>query len=193
MIKRPINAAERLEGRWIPKHDLAVRPKDKRLTAVVYIDTPHLVAVGYAGNAMNPTFNLTFRSMDNMSDHVRMFFRGLALSVDAKAERAAERNGAHSIKVDDIFYTSGGYDMTQVSFYQVSALSGKTMIWLRPIKDRRVMGEDGNGKATAIKDGFVPDKKPFRCKVDPRRNEVKIGYTYATLWDGTPRGYSTDG
>lgn len=79
-----------------------------------------------------------------------------------KSERRAGAKGNKEIavagvKVGDIFYTSWGYDQTNVDFYQVVKISGLK------IQVREIWGEERVtgfmcGEATPVKDSFKNEK-----------------------------------
>lgn len=63
---------------------------------------------------------------------------------------------AHGVKVGDIFYTSFGYDMTLVNFYQVIKVMPKS-VSVREISSGIVDGDNFAGKCRPIKDDFISD------------------------------------
>ena len=67
-----------------------------------------------------------------------------------------------AVEVGQIFYSSFGYDMTIVDFYEVERFT-KASVWLRPI-GRIVKNDDGRGNGTAEPDTSLrgPDASVFR-------------------------------
>lgn len=63
----------------------------------------------------------------------------------------------HNVKVGDIFYTSWGYDMTLVYFYQVIRVTPK-MASVKEIRSKIVEGDGFIGKCIPVKDSFVNDE-----------------------------------
>lgn len=61
---------------------------------------------------------------------------------------------AHGIKVGDIFYTSFGYDMTLVNFYQVVRVMPKSVV-VKKINSEVVDGNSFTGKCRPIKNDFT--------------------------------------
>lgn len=187
----PKTAEERVAARWIPKgHTLTVRPKDENVKAVVYVDPVKFAAIGYTGTAFNHDFNWRFRTQKEMQAYIADFFAKQKRSADYKAEREAAKKakGKHSLKVGDILYTSGGYNMTTVHFYQVVKVAG-AMIDVRPIQSRTVSSYDGGGTVVAVKDAFVSNGEITRHR-PTADNDIRMGHTYAWFWDGKPKGYT---
>ena len=77
------------------------------------------------------------------------------------------------IKVGDIFVSSWGYDQTNVDFYQVVKLVGKSTIELLPIQSKCIEHEHMYWRELPIPDEFTSET-PFRKRV-PKDFE-KFGY-----------------
>lgn len=191
MFSTPKNAEERIAQRWIPKgYTLTVRPKDENVQAVVYVDPVKFAAIGYAGTAYHHNFHFTFRKQAEMAGYIERFFAGQKRAADYKAEQEAKKKakGGHTLKVGDILYTSGGYNMTTVRFYQVVKVAG-AMVDVRPIQQKTVSSYDGGGTVKAVKDAFVSNGKVTRHR-PTADNNIRMDHTYASPWDGTPKGYT---
>ena len=96
------------------------------------------------------------------------------------------------LKVGDILECSWGYDQTNIDFYQVSALVGKSSVKLQRMACTSP-GEDGF--MTAVKTPTKPMGDPFTKREsqipDTGRPYIKISsYAYAFPWDGKPSRYS---
>lgn len=63
---------------------------------------------------------------------------------------------AHGVKIGDIFFTSFGYDMTLVDFYQVVKIMPKS-VSVKRINSEVVDGDCFTGKCKPIKDNFTND------------------------------------
>ncbi|MCL2310945.1 MAG: hypothetical protein FWC41_00440 [Firmicutes bacterium] len=63
----------------------------------------------------------------------------------------------HGVEVGDIFYTSWGYDQTNVCFYQVVAVTSR-MATIREIRSKVTETEFMQGIKEPIKDDFVSEK-----------------------------------
>ncbi len=148
MFNRPTNKAERLAARmsYIPKGVNVSKIELKDGSAVVYLYTATrrvpsyagtsgdvLLAIGFRGTAMRPTFHYSYRNEETRRSAVEQFFAGVRNSNEHKAiRRAAKNNAPNTLKVGDILHTSWGYDQTNVDFYAVTRVSGKR-VYVRPI------------------------------------------------------------
>lgn len=113
-------------------------------------------------------------------------------------------------KVGDIFYTSWGYDQTNVEFFKVVRVSAAS-VWVQETGQKREYTEYGNGDYwTTVSDG-QPLVREYRNRdtgeyekvVAPITvHRIKHGYegkpairinsfTNAYWWDGSPRHAST--
>lgn len=108
----------------------------------------------------------------------------------------------HTVKVGDIFGASWGYDQTNVNYYQVTKLVGKSTVEIREIKATRV----DDSHVMPVKDNFTDtshlnnykNNEPVRKRVKSsgyRTHSLKVfEFSNAYLWDGkpnyeTPLGY----
>jgi hypothetical protein len=99
--------------------------------------------------------------------------------IERTEQRLKERREyQHPYKEGDIFYTSWGYDQTNVDFYQVTEVKGK-MLLLREIAEKDT-GDDTH--VLPAKDHFVGGV----IKAIPKGPGVKIEGHYGTLWEGKP-------
>lgn len=109
--------------------------------------------------------------------------------------------GKHSeIKVNDIFYSSWGYDQTNISFYKVVKKTAKTCTLLEV--ESEVVTEDGyrNDYTTAVIPTDVPYKHgdgPVVRLIKPcNRNGFYFKVSrcqHAYRWDGNPKRETTFG
>lgn len=95
------------------------------------------------------------------------------------------------VNVGDIFYSSWGYDQTNVDFYQVVAMTEKT-VQLREIKAEMVEGDGWSGKKIGKKDTFIGD--PIRKKIQEASGRPCFriaSFAFAYPWDGKPKEFTS--
>lgn len=117
--------------RYIPEgYELAWDDQDLGIQ-VYYKDAPYFGGLCFVGRAVKPTWYYRFKTAEQRQAEVTKTFEW----VNAKAERKAanktkktEAMADHGVKVGDIFKSSWGYDQTNIDFYQVMAVTGKTAI-----------------------------------------------------------------
>lgn len=92
----------------------------------------------------------------------------------------------HGVKVGDIYYTSWGYDMTIINFFQVIGVTAKRAK-LKEIGSKIVEGSAGySGKVIPVKDSFKENAKIITTgtiSVDGKSTNLKncdghMGYEY---------------
>lgn len=93
------------------------------------------------------------------------------------------------LQVGDILSSSWGYEQTNVDFYQVQRLAGKTMVEVVKVENQIV---DYNETSDYVKP-YTANKgsKIYRRKIqgaDTERPYINIStFQFARLWDGTPQ------
>lgn len=113
-------------------------------------------------------YNNDKRLIDSVNQFIQ---RDLEIKDDkAKREEAkkqARANMNHGFKVGDILYSSFGYEQTNVDFWQITKVGGKS-VWLRPIKSK-IVGETGpfSADVAPVKDAFTGEevRKPVTVSV----------------------------
>ncbi len=146
----------------------------------------------YKGTGYRPTAFHYFNSEEQREKIIDNHIAYAEKNIARKSERAKQRKGfQHNLKVDDILYSSWGYDQTNIDFYQVTKVLGRK-VELREIAGRLVNGEEGfmSGHKTAIKDEFVGDSQ---IRIPQGLNSSKSLYikvsecSSAWIWDGQPK------
>ncbi|BCA97241.1 hypothetical protein TUM19329_36020 (plasmid) [Legionella antarctica] len=95
----------------------------------------------------------------------------------------------HSLQIGSILYTSWGYEQTNIDFYEVTRLIGKTTLELREISQSCVPGQYGlSGKTKPIPSHFVSD--PFKKRISTE-GSVRIDGHGAYIWSGEALNYSS--
>ena len=144
-------------------------------------------AIDFQGNQGRPLWYLYFHSEAERSSHIEHTVKTRREAIERKRQEMEDRrNYQHSMQVGDVYYTSWGYDQTNVDFYEVTDLRGK-MVAFRAIGSEIV---DGNG----YQENVVPRKGHYISPpmlVRPTGPSVKIEGHYAHKWDGKPV-YQTD-
>jgi len=154
-------------------------------------------SLGFLGRAINSTFNYVWSTAEAREQHLNKFFRQKNEYELRKATRRAEQKAkiaeGHKLVVGDILVSSWGYDQTNIDYYQVTDLIGKTMVEVRQIR-AEVVGTSGYyDKLMPIKDSFNTPRfegDTWRCetlrkKVSPGGSSISISsYASAYKWDG---------
>lgn len=115
------------EQRYIPEgYELSWDDQDLNIQ-VYYKEVPYPAAICFVGRAIKPTWQYRFRNAEQRNAEVVATFKRVSERAEYKATKKAELAAIkHDVKVGDIFKSSWGYDQTNIDFYEVTAVSGKT-------------------------------------------------------------------
>lgn len=93
------------------------------------------------------------------------------------------------LEVNDILYASWGYEQTNIDFYKVKRLVGKTMVELVKVANKMADNQDCEYSINVIPYPASEGKEIFRRKIKGKQNPyVRIStYKFAELWDGIPK------
>ncbi len=148
-------------------------------------------AIGFAGKAARPAFNLYFKIEQHRAEYVARWEAGLLASEKAKAARRAERKAdKHGLCVGSILYSSWGYEQSNIDYYQVVALVGEKMVEIREIASDEV--SDGvqamTGRVMPVPNQFVG---PVMRKKATSHGVRITSFSGAHLWDGRAKYVSS--
>lgn len=108
--------------------------------------------------------NYRFGNEERMLKHVKEFIQNNIDYTKRKEEEKIKRkkdneNAVNLLNIGDILYDSWGYEQTNIDFYQVVDIKGKSA-YIRPIASEIVPGSEGNMSANVrpIKDKFTSDE-----------------------------------
>jgi hypothetical protein len=108
----------------------SVKVADKASDAVAYVSefSNKFRATIFFGKQAKPVSDFTYRDVARRDEAIKSAFASRQASAKFKAERQEEKkNFIHDYKVGDIFYTSWGYDQTNVDFFEVTKVAGKML------------------------------------------------------------------
>lgn len=151
---------------------------------------------GFSG--VKCVFNYYFSSEQSRTDYVQKFYDVVIKQIQIKQEAKAIKKAynanvkaAEHFKVGDIVVNTWGYEQTNVEFYQVTAVTGKS-IKVREvsqkIEDNSMYSHGMACNVLPKNDNFIGDEFMLRLKAD-HNNEVRIcnpkSYYYFCKWSGT--------
>lgn len=140
------------------------------------------MSLAFAGKSNKPIWYESHWSEAERQQRVDGLIRNLKRRDSDKAERLQQRRDfKHDIKVGDIYYTSWGYDQTNVNFYEVVAI-GEKSVFVREVAAETV-DEDRNITHVVAKPGAYVGSP---TRVVPGPNGFKVDGHYASKWGGEP-------
>jgi hypothetical protein len=147
-------------------------------------------AIAFQGRAKRHLWYYTFRSVERMREYIEKALEQAAKSEAHKLQRKEERKKraaefSRKVKAGDVFYSSWGYEQTNIDFYEVISHRGFTLT-LRAI-DKKSLGTTGwaSDRVVAAKGEYIGDAFTRRItdghyiRIDDVRS--------ASLWDGAPK------
>ena len=162
---------------------------DKKVDAVFYLREMEDKSTGktkyygtaFVGKQQKPLWNYYFTSERNRDKEIEKTVDNRRDILEYKRKQREERTKyVHTLKEDDILYTSWGYDQTNIDYYQVIKLISPKMVVIREIVSKRTDDEH----VVPAKNKFVGP--PMRKKVG-RGDSIKItSYSWAHKWSGKP-------
>lgn len=177
-----------LEKRALNVPKGAVKVQDKQSSAVVYLYTnannqPCLR--GFHGRKFKPTIAYVYQDPKRREQRIKEFFE----SIRAWEKRQQNYSGHHTLKKGAIFYSSWGYDQTNVDFYEVVGFKGKTLVLLRELEQIKEPTGDMYGKTKPRPGKYKSGTFQRRCMANHIISITKSQSAY--IWDGKPQSYTS--
>lgn len=163
---------------YIPKNAAKIQHKTLPAVAYLYERNNRLCAMAFYGKSDKPAFRFSFADGVRRMRHVSEWFANMQSIAESKAKRQAERKSfAHTLKVGDVLSNSWGYDQTNVEFFQVTKLLGKSMVEIRELCQE--------SQETGFMSGdCVPVVGKFSNR-EPMRRRVTVGNSVDIYQHGT--------
>lgn len=142
-------------------------------------------AIAFAGKAQKPLWHYWYPDASKRQRQIDSTVDLYNQRVEEKRKKLEERrNFMHDMKEGDILVSSWGYDQTNVDFYQVVGVSGKTVL-IREISKKVVREERGADYVAPIPNKFIGAV----LKKQPRQGgSVRLNsFSNAYKWDGKPK------
>ena len=142
----------------------------------------------YRGKARYPIVNGYFSNDKSREEYIAEEKDKVKFWEEEKQRRKEERlNFRHSLKVGDIFYSSWGYDQTNIDFYEVVKVYNKKVA-IRKISSYLVRGEEGfmQGHVLPTPHDFVGEEM-IKTVLPSTNNSCSFkikSYAYAWPWEG---------
>jgi hypothetical protein len=132
----------------------AAKVADKHSAAVAYVFTNKAgqpCAMAFYGKADKPLWHFRFRSEKEREARIATLFADFREREARKAtERQKRKEAGRGLDVGDILKASWGYDQTNIDYYEVTALIGKTMVEIRPLAQERCETLSMQGKCVPL-------------------------------------------
>ena len=147
------------------------------------------VAAVWFGRAEKPQLYATFRTAEERDLAIEQYLNRRKERAESNLERRKERRLTrdHDVKVGDIYYTSWGYDQTNIDFYEVVNVRG-SRIDLKELTQKVVnQGDAGYDDKVVPGDTFANDKiYTVSARADGTLTSLS-SFEYLHKWDGQPK------
>lgn len=171
----------------------AAKVTDKRSDAVAYLyatsNGAPAVAVFY-GKQAKPAARYKYKNDQARVQAVTRFFEHRRQILDSQAARRAERNAKpRKAEVGAVYYTSWGYDQTNIDYYEVVELVGTKSARVRKIGGMDVSSPDQpymTGKSIPCAGAYRGEPLLVRFTGD----SFKVDGHYAHRWNGQPNNWT---
>lgn len=130
--------------------------RDDALGVLVLADEGGNVVQAFGGRRQAPDFHTCFRTKERADIYVRDWYERIKKRELGKVERRAALKGApNPLQLGDILKATWGYEQTNVDYYQVVAVLGKS-VEVRAIKGEVVKATgDMSGQCVPVPDQFI--------------------------------------
>ena len=145
---------------------------------VVYIrtserDEGRFVVLAFSGNRSNADVYHNFKSLEQANSYVSKWAEGKISSINQEAARKEKQKSLSKrlrefVNIDDVFYTSWGYEQTNIDYYKVVGFSGESTLRLIRIGSHNTQ-RDGSMSMCGVK---TPDIHTEIGEVFTKRAEV---------------------
>ena len=175
-IENKRNAAQLIEMKWLMKRNpTAIYHNYKTLHYFLYESmvpgTMKPMMTWFWGDSKKVAGNFYYPNESQRTESLEGLMKSADLHESHKAATKAKRSGSVNVKVGDVFVDSWGYEQTNIDFYQVVELVGKSTVVVREIGGETV-GEPTSycsDVVRPVKDSFLLDSegnyKEYRKRV----------------------------
>jgi len=140
---------------------------------------------------------LRIKDKEKQLDEKSKKLEQLEIKLNNRSNIIENKTDYHNVKIGDIFYTSWGYEQTNVEFYEVDKVIGKKTVILKELHTLVYEESDTcfSGKKIPVRGEFKENKKTLRKRISMEYSNdpiIKINHSInAWLWDGKPVDFSS--
>ncbi len=148
------------------KGRLKIMAKD--LSCVVYFYTNlrgEPCSIGYRGRAKKPSFNYRYQSEAKRAERTNEW-----ILAQSERNEASRKPAPRLLAVDDVLRASWGYDQTNIDYYKITKLIGKSMVEV--IEIGQISENNGGMSGDCVPDPSAVLGKPMRRRATG--NSVRI-------------------
>lgn len=145
----------------------------------------------FKGKSAKPIANYYYPTYERREEAIVSYEQMSDARLKDKEERKAAKKsaGAPKSEIGQIFVESGGYEQTNVSYYQLVKKASAHYGIFKEISQEQVEGSHGHDccRVLAVKDDFIGNEFKAKITRNPNGSEyIRINsYSRASVWDGS--------
>lgn len=161
----------------------AVKVQHKASSAVAYLyarKDGYPAAVVFAGRRQKPDWQYRFTDAGRRARRIGEYFAAIEAQEASKAARAAEQVAkGRGVEVGDVLRSSWGYEQTNIDYFEVVGLVGKSMVEIRKIAAESEGTDWMQGKSVPAPGQYIGEAmrrvaKDGRVKIDDVRSAWRV-------------------
>lgn len=98
-------------------------------------------AAVFGGKRTKPDWHARFSTPERREEKIAEWLEQERGRLKRAAERRKERSAPHGFEPGQLFYASWGYDQSNINYYRLEKLKGKTMGYIVPVASKLVSSE----------------------------------------------------
>lgn len=167
--------------RYIPaSYQLIVSSPDPQVEVYGAELNGAVYAMLYGGKRSKPDWHYRFKNIEDRDAQIKRSLEGIVASNRLKAEYKAAKAGPHNVKVGDIFKSSWGYDQTNIDYYEVVRLVGKSSAAIRAVAQESNEDAFMQGTCVPLPGEYIGEEMVKRISMYRDQPSIKVdGYRSA--------------
>ena len=173
--------------RFVPKQ-LTTKIKENEYVDFIWNnDKEKPSCIAYPKKGKNKIWWYRFKNVEHMNNRIDALLSSYQERKKRNEEYKSERLQPHTLKTGDIMVASWGYDQTNIDFYKVVKLVGKTSVELCAMSNE-YLKSDSRTSDKVIPGKIKENAEPFLKRVNGKYNSINISsFEYARKWDGSAK------
>jgi hypothetical protein len=153
----------------------------------------HPCARIFKGNSSKSIANYRYRTEERREESVNYYKLTAKKNAEYRAEKKAKKAmvSNEEVEVGAVYYSSWGYEQTNIDFYEVVGKFGKKGLWFRPIASDRSFDPNFNDRGGCKAAKGVYTGEPFKKMLSDKNWINLTTYSGMCPWDGREMSWSS--
>lgn len=145
----------------------------------------------FRGNSAKAVAHYRFSSVERREESLEYYKTTAKNNADYKAEKKAKKAAVSNeeVEVGAVYYSSWGYDQTNIDFYEVVGRFGKKGLVFRPIASNSTMNGYDTGTCVAVKGVYTGEA--FKKMLSDKKWINLTSFSGMSPWDGREMSWSS--